>query len=190
MIQKFTALAEAAAVNLGAIALLWALFIATGYVMARWCFEQPIAWQKIIKWVSIAMGIVFICTVLMYILPEYATIPLTKVFVPYLICAIALHSFLLAVDRYMRHRHGEGIIQTRLVVAIITIYVVAILASLGMLKLHVASLIELSDIAVGYLTRTSIVALLVLEVIGGRCKEKSEGADSATTSTSSYSSRW
>lgn len=187
MIEKVSLFAGAAATRLGAIAVLWVVVIVAAYAMARWCIRQHIAWQKVVQWVSLAMGTVFIGTALLYIFPQEITVPVTRIFVPFLICAVALHSLLLSIDRYMRHKHSEGIIPTRLVVAIFIIYLLALLFALALAKVAtLAALINVSSIAVSYLTRIALVSLLVLEIFGGRCKDQSEN-DSSTTD---YTRRW
>lgn len=186
MIDKVIQFMGAAAVNLGAIALLWVLLVVSGYVIARWCIRQEVSWQRVVRWISLAMAIVFGAVAFLYALPVKITAPLTEVLVPNLVCAAALHALMLAVDRYMLHRYGEGIIPTRLVLAIIIIYVVAILGSVALIKINYLPLMHLSEIATGYLTRTAIVGLLVLEILGGRCK------DTENEKASSFSSarRW
>jgi hypothetical protein len=186
MFEKVTDFLGVAAMNLGAVAVLWVLLTVSGYAIARWCIKQEISWQRVVRWISVAMAIVFGSVALLYILPPALTAPMTKVLVPNLICAAALHALLLAIDRYMRHRYGDGIIQTRLVVAIIVIYVVAILGSIALMKLNYLTIMQLSDIATGYLTRTAIMGLLALEILGGRCKDTQEDGSS---SNSNYGSR-
>lgn len=185
MFERLSNFFELAALHLGAVAVLWVLLVLSGFVIAKWCIKQEISWQRVVRWISVAMALVFGAVAVLYLLPPEWTSPLTKVFVPNMIAAAALHALLLAIDRYMRHRHGEGIIQTRLVVAIIGVYTIAVLFSLVIIKLNYLTLMELSSIATGYLTRTAIVGLLAMEILGGRCK------DSQTESSSTYtSSRW
>ena len=189
MLEKVTEFLGVAAMNLGAILFLWVLLVVSGYAVARWCIKQTVSWKRVVCWISAVMGVVFGSVALLYILPPTLTAPISKVLIPNLICAAALHALLLAVDRYMRHRYGEGIIPTRLVVAIIIIYVSAILWSLALLKLNYISLMNLSDITTGYLTRTAIIGLLVLEIVGGRCKDSQEDDTSVSTS-GNYGRRW
>lgn len=195
MLVKFQSFVSGAMLHVGALVALWVLLVVASYGMAHWCFKKDIAWKKIIQWISVGMGIVLGAILALDFLPVRISAPLTKVIIPYLICAAALHSFLLAVDRYMRHKHSEGIIQTRLVVAVITVYVVSILLSLLVLKLNYLSVMTLSDIGVGYLTRIAIIGLLVLEILGGRCKDNQDFDDvpngpEEEPSEELYTSRW
>lgn len=187
MMEKVSIFAGTAATRLGAIAVLWFVVVVAAYAMARWCIRQHVPWQKVVQWVSLAMGTVFISTAVLYFFPKEIIVPVTKIFVPYLICAAALHALLLGIDRYMRHKHGEGIIPTRLVVATFIVYLLALLFALALAKVtRLAALINVSDIAVNYLTRIAILSLLALEVVGGRCKDQSED----DTMTKDYTRRW
>ena len=186
MLEKVTQFMGAAALHLGAIALLWVLLIVSGYTIARWCIKQEISWQRVVRWISVAMGAVFIVVALLYALPLTITAPITQVLVPNLVCAAALHALLLAVDRYMLHRYGDGIIATRLVLGIIIIYIIAVLGSIALIKFNSLTVMHLSQIVTGYLTRTAIIGLLILEILGGRCKDSQ---NSKATSGSSYNAR-
>ena len=195
MLVKLQGLMSDAMLNLGALVVVWVLLVVASYGITRWCLKKDIAWEKIIQWITIGIGIVFGAIAVLDFVPVRISAPLTKVIIPYLICAAALHSFLLAVDRYMRHKYSEGIIQTRLVVAVITVYVVSILLSLLVLKLNYLSVMTLSDIGVGYLTRIAIIGLLALEILGGRCKDNQDvdnvpNIPEEEPSEESYTSRW
>jgi hypothetical protein len=187
MFEQVKDVMEQSALHLGAIAFLWLFLVVAGFVITRWCIKQEISWQGVIRWISIIMSIVFALVVLMYLLPQRFSVPITKVLVPNLICAIVLHALLLSVDRYMRHRYSEGIIQTRLVLAIITIYICSISASVGLIKIHYLTLMRFSDILIGYLTRIALLGLLILEVLAGRCKDRST-QEAITNDT--YTQRW
>ncbi len=171
MFERIADFFGVAAMHLGAVAVLWLLLTISGFAIARWCIKQEISWQRVVRWISVGMAVVFGSVALLYILPAHMTAPLTQVLVPNLVCAAALHALLLAIDRYMLHRYGDGIIPTRLVVALVTVYTVALLWSLAVIKLNYLPVMELSSIAVGYLTRTAIMGLLALEILGGRCKD-------------------
>lgn len=173
MFQQIKGVMEQSALHLGAIVFLWAFLVIAGFVITKWCMKKEISWRRVIRWISIIMSTVFALVVLMYLVPQRFSLPITKVLVPNLICAVVLHALLLSVDRYMRHRYSEGIIQTRLVLALITIYIFSILVSVGLIKIHYLPLMRFSDILIGYLTRIAVLGLLILEILAGRCKDRS-----------------
>jgi hypothetical protein len=186
MVANLGAFAQAAATHLIALSILWGVLVASSYVMVHWCLKKNMEWVRAAQYISVAMGLVFLCVVALYLLPEAWTVPLTKVIVPRLVCAAVLHSLILAVDRYMRHRYADGIIPTRLVVSIIGIYAISLLGSFLLLKINNLLLIEISDIATDYLTKGAIVGLLFLEVIGGRCKDQPDEGSGEVD----YTKRW
>lgn len=194
MLVKIQGFMSEAMLHFGALVVLWVLLVAASYGVSHWCVKSELGWRKIIKWITVGMGIVCGGMIVLHFLPVSLGIPLTKVVIPYVVCAAALHGFLLAVDRYIRHKYADGMIQTRLVVAVITVYVVAISLALLVLKIPYASVMTLSDICIGYLTRIAIFGLLVLEILGGRCKESAlperSESDATEEPIDSYSSRW
>lgn len=186
MVGKLGAFFQALATHLIALAVVWVLLVGVSYVMLRWCFQRQIPWVRAAHWITGAMGVVLGGMGVLYALPLSLTLPISTVIIPHGICAMALHSLLLAVDRYMRHRFGEGIIQTRLVLFIITIYAVTILGAIVLIKVNNSFLSTISSLVFDYLTRGAIMGLLVLEIWGGRCKEPSD----ESTSGSFMSKRW
>lgn len=183
-------LLRAAAIHLSAVALLWVLLSIAGYAIARWCIKREIRWQKVVRWITAAMVLVFCSVLALYLIPERFTSSLTDVLVPNVVCAAALHALLLAVDRYMRHRFSEGIIPTRLVVAIILIYGLIGAASVTLIKLSFVPLIQVVDITIGYLTRIAVLGLLFVEILAGRCKDQKEPSVDQPSPDKLYEEPW
>lgn len=191
MLAKLQDFMGIAMLHSGALIVSWALLIIASYGMAHWCFKSEISWRKIITWISIAMALVLTVVMTLDFLPDEISDPFRKVIVPYLICSVVLHSFLLAVDKYMCHKYNERIIQTRLVVAVIAVYGLFLGAGCLVLKVGPGTFMTLTDIGVGYLTRIGIVGLLVFEVMGGRCNCKNTIENNSESEESdSYTSRW
>lgn len=190
MLEKVADFFGIAALYLAAVVLLWVLLIVSGYALTRWCVKYSIAWSSVVKWITGAMLIVFVSTVTLSLLPPHLAVPITKVIIPSLVCAAALHALLLSTDRYMRHKYGEGIMPTRLVVAIILVYTMMILGSVGLIKLDYLPVMKLFAITIGYLTRISIIGLLVLEIWSGRCKEQKDDDNSSISSSGYSGGRW
>lgn len=187
MIDKLKLVIEQSAIYLGAVALLWFFLSIAGFAITRWCIKQEISWHRVIKWISMGMVTIFCSVVVIDFLPQTIGLAITQVVVPNIMCAAALHALLLSVDRYMRHKYEQGIIQTRLVVAIMLIYIAAGLFSVAVIKLQYLFVMRLSDIAVGYLTRTALIALLILEILAGRCKEEEKNE---IVASDDYTGRW
>jgi len=189
MIKKLGVFAQALTTQFIALGIIWAFLVGVSYVMLRWCFKQDIPWTKAVHWITGAMIVVLVGMGALYVLPLSITAPISQVIIPRLVCAMALHSMLLAIDRYMIHRYGEGIIPTRLVLSIILVYTVSILGAIALIKIQNKFLIDVAEIVVDYLTKGAIAGLLFLEIFGGRCKEKSSD-DASNGSSNSYSGRW
>lgn len=187
MVDRLKLVMEQSAIYLGAVALLWFFLVIAGITIAKWCIKEELSWQRVVEWISAGMALFFFSVLIIDFLPQSIGLALTQVIIPNIMCAAALHALLLSVDRYMRHKYGQGIIQTRLVVVIMLIYIITGLFSVGIIKLQYPFFMRLSDIAVGYLTRTALVVLLILEILAGRCKEEEKNE---VIASDDYTGRW
>jgi len=188
MVKNLGEIAQALAAQLIALGVVWTLLVVTSWIMFKWCFKREISWTRAAHWITGVMGVVLVGMGIQYALPQTLTAPIAQVVIPHIVCAMALHGLLLAVDRYMRHRDGEGIISTRLVLSILLIYVFSILGAVGLIKIHTIFLTDVAEIVVDYLTTGAIVGLLVLEILGGRCKDQTQNLNE--NSSNNYSNNW
>ncbi|NBQ17706.1 hypothetical protein EBU24_05305 [bacterium] len=150
---------------------IWAVTVASGYGLIRWGFSEQISLQKAGKWVTAIIGSFGLLLMLLCLLPTVFHELLTDLLLPRLMCAASLHLFLLSLDRFIRHRHGgQGMIATRLVVAIIMVYVVLLIGALIVLKTSSEFLLRIAQLNSTYLMRGALLSTLFLEIYGGRCK--------------------
>lgn len=188
MVKNVGAFAQALATQLIALGMVWMLLVAVSWMLLRFCFNKEVSWASTARWISGSMVFMAVAMGSLYILPESLTDPINKVLVPCSICAIAIHSLLLVFDRYVRHKYGQGFVQTRLILLIVLVYVLAIVTAIGLIKIHNSFLIDVFYMTVDYLTKGAIVALLLLEVLSGRCKDQPQNSD--RDSLNSVSNYW
>lgn len=157
---------------------IWSVAVIGSYGLIRWGFTIPISLKKTVKWLSIIIGAFGLFLIGLCIVPYHWESVLTNLIVPRLICAVSLHLFLLSLDRFIRHRHGgQGMIPTRLVVAIIMVYVVSVVAILAVLSTSSEFILRIAAFNSTYIMRGALLSTLFLEIYGGRCKEHKNSAD-------------
>ena len=168
---------------------IWAVAIAGGYGLIRWGFSQEISLQKAAKWVTAVTGSFGLLLILLCLLPAHFHEILTNLILPRLMCAASLHLFLLSLDRFIRHRRGgQGMMPTRLVVAIILVYVVSLIGALIVLKTSNEFLLGIAQLNSMYLMRGSLLSTLFLEIYGGRCKAHKDSEKECPLDNSSSNS--
>ncbi len=154
------------------LAYIWAICLIGSYSIIRWGFDETISFHKALRWVSGVIGTLVVLVGILYLLPLSWRIFIKDLFIPRLLCASALHLFLLSLDRFIRHRKGtQGMKPTRLVVAIFLVY---LFSMTGVLLITYGGLSEflctISLLTSSYLVSGALLATLFLEIYGGRCK--------------------
>lgn len=168
---------------------IWVVVMAGGYGLIRWGFSEQISLQKAVKWVTVFIGSFGVLLIILCLLPIHFHEILTNLILPRLMCAASLHLFLLSLDRFIRHRRGgQGMMPTRLVVAIILVYVVSLIGALIVLKTSSEFLLRIAQLNSTYLMRGSLLSTLFLEIYGGRCKAHKDSEKECPLDNSSSNS--
>lgn len=154
---------------------IWSVAVIGSYGLISWGFNVSISFEKIIKWLSIIIGVFGLSLIGLSFFPENWQIIFTNLIVPRLICAFSLHLFLLSLDRFIKHRRsGKGMIPTRLVVAIIMVYIISTLEVLAVLGMSNEFALKIAAFNSIYIMRGSLLGSLFLEIYGGRCREHNQ----------------
>lgn len=149
--------------QLSAIFVSWFSVLLVTYFAVRWFCYQGMSWQKVSSWVfSIFIGII-LTIVMYYIVPERYQ-DMFNVIAHQLACAAIVHLLLLRIDAYVRLTSVVFISDIKLYGAIITLYFLMGFNSLVIIILDSHTIVELSHLAISYITRASILLCLVLEM--------------------------
>ena len=164
---------------------MWGITIVGSYGLIHWGFNQNISFKKVIKWISMIIGAFGLLLIGLYFVPHAWQEILTNVIIVHLMCAVSLHLFLLSLDRFLKHRYnGQGMIATRLVVAIIMMYIISTITILVVLHLSSQFLLRIIAFNNTYIMRSALLSTLFLEIYGGRCKEHNQSGTSCSLNNS------
>lgn len=149
--------------QLSVIFLSWFSVLLVTYFAVRWFSDQGLSLQKVSAWAfSIFIGIAL--TVLMYYFVPERYQDMFNVIAHQLACAAMVHLLLLRLDAYLRFKNHMFLSDFKLYGSVALLYFLMGLNSLVVIKLNSHILVEISQIAISYITRASILLCLIVEI--------------------------
>jgi hypothetical protein len=168
IIQKMINFLEQIALYASSLFLVWIFLVAISYGVIRWCIKQEMSIVRIVSWISGGVLALFFAFIIFHLFAYTLQIMLTTIVIKNTMCAFVLHLWFLAIDRFLKYRYGNGMIQTRLVTLIIAIYCFFLVLSLVLLHNQSTFLLKLFTLTVEYLTQIGLVTVLIFEIVTGR----------------------
>jgi hypothetical protein len=161
------------ALHVSALFLVCLFLVVIIYAITRLCAQQPVIFH--LTWITVTMAGLCAVVALFNLLPIQFQFIVARIIIPQLLCAILLHTVILALNRFMNQCIGHGMIPTRIVLLITIIYIFFMTLSLVLIYCQHAFMTQLFNLVTNYLTKIGLVALLVFEVLAGRCKRSTLG---------------
>lgn len=151
-----------------ALFLLWGICMLIASQLSRWYMCLPFYCNKMHAVITIVIGSLAAVIGLATLLPLPVFIALSKVTIPCMSAAVAVHLLLLSFDEFMQIRDHAPLAYPQKLVAVIIIYVIAFIMML--LALHIQSdfFLDIFDTVSSYVIYGCIYATLALQILSRR----------------------